>query len=402
MTGENYRQPNALFVDPDLKAWATERQGEFVDAVNLHGSATRAAAVLGVNKSVISRSIASLKKRAATQGYSPDHGMDRVVPEPYVVRGHSTLDRIDPATGERSQILQWTKTSLDDQKRQELQRAAYEALAAELPRVSPAAAPEDTLAALCNLYIMTDCHMGMLAWHREGGEDWDITIAEHTLSGCFLSMLERAPPARVGFIAQLGDFLHYDGLTPVTPTSGHILDADSRFTKMVEATVRTLRRLVDAALVKHEQVVVLMAEGNHDMASSVWLRVMFKALYENEPRIEVIDSALPYYAYRHGRTLLGFHHSHLKRMDGLPLLFAAQFPEMWGGTAKRYIHTGDKHHERMQEHPGVKVIQHPTLAARDAYAARGGWLSERQASAITYHEEHGQVATTTVIPEMLG
>jgi hypothetical protein len=48
----------------------------------------------------------------------------------------------------------------------------------------------------------------------------------------------------------------------------------------------------------------------------------------------------------------------------------------------------------------MTVIQHPTLAARDAYAARGGWLSERSATAITYHDKFGQVARNTVVPEM--
>jgi hypothetical protein len=49
----------------------------------------------------------------------------------------------------------------------------------------------------------------------------------------------------------------------------------------------------------------------------------------------------------------------------------------------------------------MTVVQHPTLAARDAYASRGGWISERQVSAITYHSKFGQVAKITITPEML-
>jgi hypothetical protein len=56
-------------------------------------------------------------------------------------------------------------------------------------------------------------------------------------------------------------------------------------------------------LAKHKNVHVILAEGNHDMASSVWLRTMFKALYENEPRITVDDSALPYYAHEFGNVM---------------------------------------------------------------------------------------------------
>ena len=37
----------------------------------------------------------------------------------------------------------------------------------------------------------------------------------------------------------------------------------------------------------------------------------------------------------------------------------------------------------------------------DAYAARGGWVAERQVTSITYHKRFGQVARHTVTPEML-
>ena len=49
----------------------------------------------------------------------------------------------------------------------------------------------------------------------------------------------------------------------------------------------------------------------------------------------------------------------------------------------------------------IIVKQHATLAARDAYAARGGWIAERKIEAITYHKEYGEVGTITVTPEML-
>ena len=137
------------------------------------------------------------------------------------------------------------------------------------------------------------------------------------------------------------------------------------------------------------------------MASSVWLRVLFKALFENEPRVEVVDSPLPYYCLQHGKTMLGFHHGHLKKNDQLPMLFAAQFSQMWGLTTKRYAHTGHRHHVEEKEHSGMTVVQHPTLAARDAYAARGGWIAERQVSCITYHKAYGQVSKVTIVPEML-
>jgi hypothetical protein len=245
---------------------------------------------------------------------------------------------------------------------------------------------------------MTDCHVGMLAWDKEAGEDWDLSIAENCLTTTLLKMIDAAPDSAVGILNQLGDFMHFDSLSPMTPTNHHILDADSRYQKVVQVAVRILRRVIDAMLVKHKSVHVEMKEGNHDPAGSVWLRVMFTHLYEKNPRVTVNLSPNPYTIYVHGKTMLGFYHGHLAKLASLPQLYAAQFAKEWGATEYRYIHTGHKHHVEEKEHAGIKVIQHPTLAAPDAYAARGGWLSKRQATSMTYHKEFGEIARGIFIP----
>jgi hypothetical protein len=382
--------------DPQLASYATVRELEYLEAIEKHGSQKAAARALGVVDSSVRCALKSLKARAAKQGYSPSHDMTKTVPDGFKVKGVSSL-YVD---GKLSS--QWVKSTADEERREAAIRAAFEAMAQDLPRIPATPVVERADDRLASLYTLTDSHVGMLAWAKEGGADWDLSIAEATLVGCFAQMVEASPPAAIGFVNQLGDFLHYDSaVAPVTPLHGHVLDSDGRFSKMVSTAVRILRRVIDLALAKHGKVVVLMAEGNHDLASSVWLRVMFRALYENEPRVQVIDSELPYYCYQHGKTMLAFHHGHLKKNDQLPILFASQFPSVWGETTKRYAHCGHRHHAEEKEHSGMTVIQHPTLAARDAYAARGGWIAERAVTAITYHSEYGQVARHTVTPEMV-
>jgi hypothetical protein len=383
-------------VDPELLNWATDSQAEKINAINQHGGVVKAAKALGLNQSVVSRSLSLVQKKAARAGYSPEHNMVHVVPDGYIVKGVSTYYAEDGKPRG-----QWVKSSLDQDQKERAMREAFEEMAKELPKLPPAKKPKVSVDDLCNLYVMTDCHVGMLAWHKEGGDDWDLKIAERVLVGCFEQMVMSSPQASVGVVAQLGDWLHSDGILPVTPTSHNILDQDGRFSKIVQSSVRILRHLVDFALARHKKVIVLMAEGNHDISSSIWLRIMFNALYENEPRVEVIDSEMPYYVYQHGKTMLSFHHGHLKKNDYLPLFFAAQFSKVWGETEKRYCHTGHRHHVEEKEHSGMTVVQHPTLAARDAYASRGGWVAERQVSAITYHKAYGQVAKITITPDML-
>jgi hypothetical protein len=384
-------------VDPALLDYATPGQAKYLQAVIDHGSVSAGARAIGAQKGSILYALKTVERVAAAKGYAPAFDMVRPVPEPFRVRGVSTYYNKDgKASG------QWVKSALDNEQWEAIKRAALTALAEELPRVKPTPFRGHTADALCTVLTLTDSHVGMLAWGRETlGADWDLKIAEATLVGCFEQMIAAAPAATVGIVSQLGDFLHQDGLAAVTPTSGHNLDSDGRFEKIVEVAIRVLRRVIGMALAKHERVIVLLAEGNHDVVSSIWLRALFRAVYENEPRVEVLDSALPYYVYRHGETMLGFHHGHLSKNAQLPLLMAAQFPEVWGLTKKRYVHTGHRHHTDIKEHSGITVHQHPTLAARDAYAARGGWIAERQVTALTYHKVHGQVRSDTVVPEML-
>lgn len=384
-------------IDSNLMRYAkTVREVEVLEAVLDKGSQRAAAKFLGCSEASAREAMGRIKKRAAAGGYSPEHDMTRPAPDGFIVKGTSTYyDDEGKVRG------QWVKTSIDQQRQEELMRAAIQAMTGDIPRAAPVLPPDNVSQDLCNVFTLTDSHVGALCWGQETGADWDLKIAEQILVGCFEKMIEASPRAKVGIVAQLGDFLHADGIMPVTPTSGHILDADGRFSKVVQVAIRVLRRVVELALERHEKVVVLMAEGNHDITSSIWLRAMFSALYEHESRVEVIDQPLPYYVFQHGKTMLAWHHGHLKKNAELPMLFAAQFPKVWGDTVKRYAHCGHRHHAEEKEHSGMHVIQHPTLAARDAYAARGGWLADRQVTAITYHKEFGRYSTATICPEMV-
>jgi hypothetical protein len=366
------------------KPLSREAAQSAIDALNAaNGSVTEGAKLLGIPRGTFNSRVLHAKGM----------GLEAA---PRAIAGTSTLYGPD---GEVR--LQWVKENVSEAEKIERIKQVYADMAEGVPRQPKTPKPKNTNRDLCNVYTMTDCHMGMLAWKAETGADWDIKIAERVLVGCFMQMLQQSPDAEVGIVNQLGDFNHTDGLVPMTPTSGHILDQDGRFSKIVRTTIKVLRMLINAALEKHKLVHVVLAEGNHDPASSVWLRELFVALYENEPRVVIDTSVLPFYVYQHGQTMLAFHHGHLVKSANLPLLFAAKYPKLWGDTLKRYCHTGHRHHVEEKEHPGIKMIQHPTLAAPDAYAARNGYLSEREATAITYHSQFGQVARTTVTPEMI-
>lgn len=314
----------------------------------------------------------------------------------FVVKGYSTLVRPDGSTA-----AQWIKTTRDQQLQALAIEAAAKAMGESIPRARPAKPPKATAAALLNCYVITDYHLGMLAWGEETGADWDTTIAEDMLVGWFAQAIAQSPAARVGVFAQLGDMLHFDSLDAVTPTSRHLLDADTRFQRLIRVAIRVVRRVIDMLLAKHEEVRVLWCEGNHDMATSAAFREFLRALYENEPRIRVDTRPDPYYCIEHGATALFFHHGHKKKLAQVDTVFAAKFREVFGRTRHAYAHMGHLHHVEVKETNLMVVEQHRTLAAPDAHASRGGWMSGRDAQVIVYHAEHGEVGRVRINSKML-
>jgi hypothetical protein len=369
----------------------TDKQIEALAAMEQAGSLSAAAKLLGISRGAIRTRLFG----AQQSGADLKEELGERVAEGFAVKSYSQYTKLpngDPI---------WIKADIERQKAVDAFNVACGAMVDAVPRAAPVDAPEAANDDLCNLYTYSDFHLGMLAQAEEGGANWDIKIAERTLMSSFAMMLAQSPPAHTAVVNIQGDMLHSDGLLPVTPAHRHVLDQDGRFGRIVETAIRSIRALVAMALEKHQAVHLVICEGNHDEASSVWLRLLFAAFYENEPRISVNASELPFYVFVWGETMLGFHHGHKVKNEQLPLLFAAQFPQEWGLTKRRAVHCGHRHHCDEKEYNGVTVVQHPTIAARDAYAARGGWIADRAVQSITYSKRFGQVGRVFVTPEML-
>jgi hypothetical protein len=384
-------------IDENLKQFGTERQIEFVDAIIKYGSLRKAAERLQVAAGTVQAGVERLRRKAALHGYSPEHDMTKIAPEPFVVRGISTYYN---AEGKASG--QWVKTRLDDDKMQAIMLETVEALKENIPRILMTEPPPLGNDNLLNCYVITDYHMGMLAWHEEtGGDDWDLKIAEELIIKWFAQAIYQSPNADQAVFAQMSDFLHFDGMDAVTPASKHLLDVDSRFSKLVRSSIRVLRTVIDMLLQKHQRLHIIMADANHDPVSQIWLREWFAVMYENEPRVSVDRSPNPYNAFEFGKTALFFHHGHKRKVANVSEVFAGQFREIFGRTKYAYGHTGHMHHIDVKENGLMIIEQHRTLAPADAYSARGGWLSGRDAKVITYDKRFGEVSRLTINSDML-
>ena len=346
---------------------------------------------------ISTRNVSIRKARLAKKGLGHGSDVTRLVPDGYKIRGTSTL------TDELGNTkLQWVKTDTDAERQYELMKAAVEGLCADIPPAAPVPAPKKKQNSnLLNLYTVSDFHLGMLAWADETGDDWDMHIAEDLFARWFDAAFQQSPDASTGVINLLGDFAHFDSLDAVTPASGHVLDADTRYQKLVRYMIRMVRRVISMALVKHKLVKLVIVQGNHDESGMIWLAEMFHTLYDNEPRVLVDTSADVYKMIRHGKTTLFFHHGHKCKFDAIEPVMIAKFRKAFGESEYSYAHVGHLHHQKIVESRNMVVEQHRTLAAKDAYASRGGWMSKRSANVITYSADFGEVGRITISPEML-
>lgn len=353
-------------------------------------------AKLGMSERNVFKALKNVKARAAMAGIAPEADLNYRTPVGFNLKGTSTL--INKATGET--MLQWVKTDANKEAQEELMRECVEALKAELPKYEAVAFKTTTVADLASVYVITDYHLSMKADEEECGADWDLKISEQLLIDWFAKAIELTPPSETAIFAQLGDLLHTDGFDALTPQSKHLLDADTRFQKTIRAAIRVVRKVIDMLLHKHKKVHVLMCVGNHDIASSAWLRELFAVVYEKEKRVKVDNSLDSYYCFEHGDTSLFFHHGHKRKMENIDDVFVAKFRDIFGRTKHSYAHMGHYHHNKLNETNLMQIEQHRTLAPKDAYAAHGGWMAGRDAKVITYSKRFGEISRITIPPEM--
>lgn len=310
-----------------------------------------------------------------------------------VVKGSSTL------YDENGQVkLRWVKT--DNKWDSEQAREWMEALAEKLPRAA-VTRPREIYNNTLTVIPFGDPHIGMYAWAEEAGDDFDLEIATADLCAAVDRLVKSAPSSQECLIANLGDYFHADNSLGETMRSHHKLDTDTRWAKVLLAGLKAMRQCIASALTHHEKVTVINAIGNHDDHSSMFLTIALKNIYENEPRIHIIDNPTIVHYYTFGNSLIGVHHGHTIKPDKLPLIMATDRPEDWGRCKHRLWLCGHLHADILREYQGVKVETFRTLSARDAWAASMGYKSGRDMKALIIHPEWGEVARHIVSIDML-
>lgn len=261
----------------------------------------------------------------------------------------------------------------------------------EITIAAPIKAPIYVDDDLLTVYPIADAHIGMMAWGKETGEDYDTSIAVERLRNWICRAVESSPASGHAVILGVGDLTHADDQSNMTPRSKHVLDIDTRHFKTLDATISAMAYCAEYAAVKHERVTIRILPGNHDM--NTYMAVMFalSERYRDNPRIHVQKEPGEFWVHQHGKCLLAAHHGHGSKPDRMVMYLADEYAQIWGATKHRVIWTGHLHHAKMADIGGATWEQLRAVTARDAYAVGNAYVARAQLQAITFDKERGEV-----------
>jgi hypothetical protein len=357
----------------------TPRQKEIYDLYQQYQNFSEVARLLNIDKTVARRTY-----RRAEQYLDTDSGIKSAMTD----TGLSDINKVHSGWLKTDEASLYFVNPKEEGGVDNLIDTFKEALK-DCPTSLPTAAPEGTNADLLTRYILTDLHFGMRAWGKESGEDYDLEIAANRLK-------ETTPDSNQCVVLNLGDMFHSNDHKNMTPGSGHILDADGRFSKVIYETIQSVVATIETLKSKHESIEYVGISGNHDPDSNQFLTVALMMRYQDDPRVDVIWNPAKMWCTTFGKNLLAAHHGDKVTPQRLAMQVADEFSPGWGKTYWRYLDTGHIHHDSAKDIGGIFWESHRTLASRDAYATGSAFTSRKTLKAITVHRERGEIVRNTV------
>lgn len=377
-------------IDPKLKEYCnTALQEEYIDAVNEHGTIRKAAKALGhYSHTTISDAIQKIKGRAAQAGYAPDADFNRPVIPGFATKRVSTAKKVTFEDG--TEGYQWHIQERERQSLEVLQESLRDVFA-DIQPCKPIRPPQHCKSMLASCYLIGDSHIGMYAYGLEtGSDDYDVGIGEGLLISATQRLVARSPDSQVGYLINLGDFLHVNDSTSTTPNSKHLLDSDGRLGRIARHAGVLLKTLIELMLQKHERVVVINARGNHDPDASLWLNEICRAYFCNEPRVEIKNNLNKFVWFTFGNNLVVTHHGDKINWQRMYEAVTKNLHNEWGRCKYRFGWTGHLHHEESKEIGGMKFERFGVLPPPDAWHASLGYGAERTMTCIVLHKERGR------------
>lgn len=359
----------------------TDNQREIYSLYLELKSERKVAEALGKSRSAVNQALYQIK---AKFGAIP-HDVHESAPI-----GHTSGKRTVQLDAEGNLIQEWVRLHPEANALESVAAGLAEGLRGKHPDIKPAKATNDR----CVVFPVADPHIGLYCWGEETGDDYDLATGVALHLAAFRMLLMTMCPAERVVLAFLGDMVHSDSRRAVTELSGHHLDTDDRYQKVVRETAKMMREMVVLAAKKAKQVDVFVVQGNHDWHTASCLSLLMEAYFENVKHVHVDDTPCKQKYFVHGTCLRGLAHGDTEKPQRLKDAMTEH--ESWSACKDRAWYTGHIHQRRVEEFNNCIVESFSTLAGKDSYASAHLYQSRRQMVGISLDPRLGEIDRRTI------
>ena len=235
---------------------------------------------------------------------------------------------------------------------------------------------------------LADPHIGLLAWRKESGSDYDLKIVKSRFFMCINDIAERCKHRKLKkiYFVGLGDVLHVDNNLQTT-TNGTFQQTDGRLEKITECAEDML---IDGITIlgKLAPVEFVHLCGNHDRLMGYMLARSVSNVFRHDPNVTCDISPDPIKHRVFGKTLVVFHHGDLPKKNtfDLPINFAR---EHISETKFTEVHCAHYHQEESKVVGGVRVRYLPTIAASSYWSHQQGYKETNAIVCYIWNEKTG-------------
>ncbi len=338
----------------------------------------------------------TLRSWCRANGIGPE-GPEAQVAEGFALKGYSEFTKTEHGTPI------WLKTVKAEQ---DYYAAVVEAINSREPKavnIPPPRLQSFDARDIVPWLNIGDAHIGMLAHGMEALANFDMKIAQPEILQAAYDLIDRAPDCETMVVNELGDGTHYENMRAMTERSGHLLDADGRFYKMIDCYLDIMEAIIEKALTKARNVHVIINQGNHSETNDYWAASHFRRLYSKvgNDRVKVLDNRNPFIGYRMGKTFVLIHHGHKAKPETLRQVMSTDYAIDWGEATFRYIDGGHIHHFSAKELGGAEWCSFNNLAPVDKHAHDGGWRSKQAMTLVLRSRTYGDLGRYKMPIEMV-
>lgn len=245
------------------------------------------------------------------------------------------------------------------------------------PRPAPVAHKAD--AKIAHIHA-SDLHFGAYSSARFGGNGYNRQEARRRFQAGLVQAADKLHGQAIEYVILVcgGDMVHADNIHGKTSSFKNQMDMDGLPEEVlcdaIDLYIEGVQYLLGRGLRVHVEVV----PGNHDYYTSIAVGKAAAVCFRNDERVSFGNLIAPFAYHYFGHTALVLHHGHgLHKAANLADNLQTHSRRTGRGYRHGYAITGNLHHIKMEEDPGIVLLQQPAPVEPDRYAATNGWTTAR-------------------------